>query len=236
MEASGEMISYRPVSRLAVAAAVVGALSSLAITTPLLWALPLVGVALAIAGLMDVTRSGAVKAGRVAALAGLALSVGFGAQAVTTSVVSHWIMESRARAVINAWLDALAESRLADARSMISPQLLPQSESDGHRRGDPGHGQPGHSHHPGEDAGATGSIDSLPAVQAILRCGTAAVRTVRFTGRDEETGNDWCAQVRLSPCAGGGAVDLRLQLMPFVANEPRGRVERWTITKIDLGF
>jgi hypothetical protein len=51
-----------------------------------------------------------VKAGRVAALAGLALSVGFGAQAVTTSVVSHWIMESRARAVINAWLDAARAS------------------------------------------------------------------------------------------------------------------------------
>lgn len=232
MEASGDTISYRPVSKLAVAAAVVGALSSLALTTPLLWILPLLGVALAVAGLADVGRSGAEKAGRAAALMGLALSVGFGTQAVTTSFVSRWIMESRTRAVVNAWLDALAENRLADARSMISPQLLPQAELGG----DPGHGQPGHSHHPGEDGGATGSIDSLPAVQAILRCGTAAVRDVRFTGRDEETGNDWCAQVRLSPCASGGAVDLRLQLMPFVAKEPTGRVERWTITKIDLGF
>ena len=236
METSGDTINYRPVSKLAVAAAVVGALSSLALTTPLLWILPLLGVALAVAGLADVARSGAEKAGRAAALVGLALSVGFGAQAVTTSFVSRWIMESRTRAVVNAWLDALAENRLADARSMISPQLLPQAELDGHRHGDPGHGQPGHSHHPGEDAGATGSIDSLPAVQAILRCGTAAVRDVRFTGRDEETGNDWCAQVRLSPCSGDGAVDLRLQLMPFVAKEPTGRVERWTITKIDLGF
>ena len=43
MEASGETISYRPVSKLAVAAAVLGLLSSLSITTPLLWVLPLAG-------------------------------------------------------------------------------------------------------------------------------------------------------------------------------------------------
>jgi len=232
MEASGETISYRPVSRLAVAAAVVGLLSSLALTTPLLWILPLVGVALAVVGLTDVARSGAEKAGRAAALVGLALSVGFGAQAVTTSVASRWIMENRSRAVVHAWLDALGENRLADARSMIAPDLLPRTESANHGQGNPGHGEPGHSHHPGEEAG---SIDSLPAVQAILRCGTAALRDVRSTGRDEESGERWCVQVRLGPCGDGGAVDLRLELAPIVANEPKRRVERWTIAKVDLG-
>ena len=231
MEASGETISYRPVSRLAVAAAVVGVLSSLALTTPLLWILPLVGVALAVAGLTDVARSGAEKAGRVAALVGLALSVGFGAQAVTTSVASRLIMENRAKAVIHAWLDALGENRLADARSMIAPHLLPRSESDELGRGGPAHGEPGHSHQPGEEAG---SIDSLPAVQAILRCGTLAVRDVRCAGRDEESGERWCVRVRLGPCGDGGAVDLRLELEPVVVNEPKRRVERWTIAKIDL--
>jgi hypothetical protein len=42
-------------------------------------------------------------------------------------------------------------------------------------------------------------------------------------------------QIRLSPCAAGGAVDVRLQLVPVVVNEQKRRVERWTITKIDLG-
>jgi len=235
MEPSGETISYRPVSRLAVAAAVVGVLSSLALTTQLLWILPLVGVAMAVAGLTDVARSGAEKAGRAAALVGLALSVGFGAQAVTTSVASRLIMENRTKAVIHAWLDALGENRLADARSMIAPHLLPQSESDNHGTGAPGHGEPGHTHHPGEQAGAAISIDSLPTVQAILRCGTAAVREVRPTGRDEESGERWCVRVRLGPCGDGTAVDLRLELEPVAVNEPKRRVERWTITKIDLG-
>jgi hypothetical protein len=235
MESSGETISYRPVSKLAVAAAVAGVLSSLALTTPLLWILPLVGVALAVAGLTDVARSGAEKAGRVAALVGLALSVGFGAQAVTTSVVSRWIMESRTKAVVHAWLDALGENRLADARSMIAPYLLSRSETAELGRGGPAHGEPGHSHHPGEDAGKDGSIEVLPAVQAIRRCGAAAVRDVRYAGRDEEAGERWCARVRLTPCDGGGAVDVRLELEPAVVNEPKRRVERWTIAKIDLG-
>lgn len=230
MEASSETIGYRPVSTLAVAAAVVGALSSLALTTPLLWILPLIGVALAVSGLADVARPGAEKAGRSAALLGLALSVGFGVQAVTTSVAARWIMERRTRAVVHAWLDALGENRLADARSMVAPYLLPSTGQDG----GPGHGEPGHVHQPGENTGTVGSIDTLPAVRTILDCGTAAVRDVRCTGRDEESGERWCARVRLLGCNGGGAVDVRLELEPAVAAEPTRRVERWTITKIDL--
>jgi hypothetical protein len=230
MEASGETITYRPVSKPAVAAAVVGVLSSLAITTPLLWILPLVGTVLAVVALADVARSGAEKAGRAAALVGLALSVGFGAQAVTSGVVTRTIAERRAEAVVRAWLDALGDSRLSAAQSMLAQHVLPQSPMDGHRPGEPGHD----SHHD-HGEGTASSIDSLPAVAAILRCGPAAVREVTSTGRDEETGEYWCVRVRLSPCADGGDVNVQLELMPVVANEKKGRVERWTITKIDFG-
>lgn len=230
MEATGEMIGYRPVSRLAVAAAVAGVVSSLALTTPLLWILPLVGVALAVAGLADVARAGAEKAGRTAALLGLALSVGFGAQAVTTTAISRWIMESRTTAAARSWLDAVRENRLADARSMMAPHLLPRAESDDHA-----HGPSGHSDHHEHGDAHQSSIDALPAVKAILGCGTAAVGDVRCTGRDEETGEGWSARVRLSPCGNGGAVELQLVLQPDVINEAKRRVERWTIAKIDLG-
>jgi hypothetical protein len=226
MKATEETSNYRPVSRLAVVAAAAGVVASLALVTPLFWILPLVGVALAVAGLADVTRSGAEKAGRSAALVGLALSVGFGAQAVTASLVSRSISESRVRAVTHAWLDALQENRLSDAQSMLAPHLLPQTESDEHR-----HGAEGHPGHHGDEQP---SIDSLPAVTAIIGCGTAAVRDVRCTGRDEETGERWCATIRLAPCTTGGAIEVRLHLVPAVVNDPRQRVERWTIAEIDL--
>jgi hypothetical protein len=227
MEATDQTSHYRPVSRLAVVAAAAGVVASLALVTPLFWILPLVGVALAVAGLADVTRSGAEKAGRSAALVGLALSVGFGAQAVTASLVSRLISESRVKAVTHAWLDALQENRLSDAQSMLAPHLLPQTESDEHQHGAEGHpGHQGDEKHP--------SIDSLPAVMAIIGCGKAAVRDVRCTGRDEETGERWCATIRLAPCTTGGAIEARLHLVPAVVNDPRQRVERWTIVEIDL--
>jgi hypothetical protein len=219
MEPAGETIGYRPVSKIAMASAVVGLLSSLALMTPLLWILPLLGLALAIVGLADVARLGAEKAGRAAALLGLALSIGFGAQAVTAAVVSRTTTQSRVRNVVSMWLDALRENRLADAQSMLSPRLLP----------------PVHPDHPGHEDGDEPTIGLMPAVMAIRGCGDAVGRTVQSTGRDDQTGDQWGVRVRLSPCADGGAVEVRLQLQLELVNEPTQRVERWTISQIDLG-
>jgi hypothetical protein len=160
---------------------------------------------------------------------GLALSVGFGAQAMTTTAMSRWIMESRTKAAARAWLDAVREDRLADAGSMIAPHLLPLSQSEDHSHGSPGH--PDDHKHGG---GPPPSIDGMPAVKAILGCGTAAVVDVRYAGRDAETGEGWCARVRLSPCGNGGAVELLLELRPAVVTGTTRREERWTIFKIDL--
>lgn len=229
-ESSGDRIGYRPVSGLAVAAVLFGVLSSLALTTPLLWALPVVAVGIALAALADVARPGAEKAGRAAALAGLALAVGFGTQAVASKAVAHWLTRGRVVAVTNAWLDAVAAGRLADARSMLGPEVLPPTDPFG--QGGPSHA--GHDHaghdHAGEDA-----VANLPAVQAIRACGAAGRRTVECTGRDEETSEHWGARLRLEPCAGGQPVELSLQLVPSVVKERGGSVERWTITKVVSG-
>jgi hypothetical protein len=219
MEPAGDTSGYRPVSSFALAAAAAGVLSSLALTTPLLWLLPLLGIALAIIGLADVARPGAEKAGKAAALLGLALSIGFGAQTVTAAMVSHAITKSRVGAVASMWLDALRENRLADAQSMLSRHLLP----------------PMHPDHHGHEDGDEPTIGSLPAVMAIRGCGDAVGRTVESTGPDEETGEQWGVRVRLSPCANGGAVEVRLQLKPELVNETTQRVERWTISQIDIG-
>jgi len=221
MEPDGEAGGYRPVSRLAVAALVAGVVSSLALTTPLLWILPLVGVAVAAAALADVARPGAEKAGRAAALAGLALAAGFGMQAVASKAVAHWLTRSRVVAVANAWLDAVVEGRLADARSMLGPDVLPPADPFGHV------GHAGHDHAAGEEA-----VADLPSVKALRRCGAGARRTVACTGRDEEMNERWMARLRLEPCADGAPVEISLQLVPGVVRQRRGSVERWTITKI----
>lgn len=221
----GAATVYRPVSVLAVAAAVAGIASSLALTTSMLWVLPLVGVGLAIAGLADVSRPGAEKAGRVLALAGLALSIGFGAQAVTSSVVSRRIAEARAAATVNAWLDAIGERRLADARAMAIDDV----------RGDVGLApHPGHGAGEDDAAHRDAAFLAVPAVAAIVGCGSAATRDVRCTGPDATSADAWGVAMRLGPCAGGRSVEIALQLVPSVAREGSARVERWTIVKADV--
>ncbi|MFM9196869.1 MAG: hypothetical protein ACKOWG_14225 [Planctomycetia bacterium] len=230
METHGETIGYRPVSRLAVAAVVVGVAAGLAVTTPLLWILPLVGVAIAVAALADVAKPGAEKAGRAAALAGLALSVGFAAQAVTMPLVSRWVRESRTKAVALAWLDALRENRLADAASMMAPSLLPGFDPEKHDRGMP---EPHHGHHHGD--GTTPGIEALPTVKAILDCGGAAAVDVRAAASDDEMSKTWYARVKLEPCGNGGAVELRLEMQPTSSREVNRFVERWTIVNLSPG-
>lgn len=221
---AGGAATYRPVSVPAVAAAAVGVASSLALLTPMLWVLPLVGIGLAITALADVARPGAEKAGRMLALCGLALSVGFGAQAVTSSIVARRIVGTRAMATVNAWVDAIREGRLADARSM----------ADGALRGGGMPSRPGRE--PGQDDAARqeAAFLALPAVVAISGCGPAAPRDVRFTGPDAANPDTWGATMRLAPCLDGKSVVIALQLVPSMVRDEGGQVERWTIVKADV--
>ena len=113
----GTVAGYRPVSAAAVAAAALGLASAVALVSPVLWVLPLVGVAVALAALADVGQPNAAKAGR------LGLSLGFGAQAVTTAAATEWLARGRAEAAVRFWLDAIASGRLDDARSMCAADV-----------------------------------------------------------------------------------------------------------------
>jgi hypothetical protein len=117
---------YRPVSGMAMAAVVAGVVSAAALVSPFFWVVPLVAVGLACLGLADVNRKGAEKAGRIAALAGLALAVGFGAQAVSATVAKQWIASARAQAAAAVWIGALGDGRVDDARAMAMSDAVPK--------------------------------------------------------------------------------------------------------------
>jgi len=126
--ALGETAGYRPVSGPAVAAAAVGCLAALAVVSPVFWVVPLVGAALALVAVRDVTRGDAAKAGGLAAVAGLGLSLGFGAQAVTAAATARCLAAARAEAVAGFWLDAVCDGRAADARGMCGPDAASRVE------------------------------------------------------------------------------------------------------------
>jgi len=115
-----EPTGYLPVSRLAVGAAVLGGCSALAVVSPFFLVLPLVAAAVAVAACADCERPGAPKAGRLAALAGLALAIGFGAQAVSTHVLTRAIAAGRAVAAAELFLAAVRDGRSEEAGAMCS--------------------------------------------------------------------------------------------------------------------
>jgi hypothetical protein len=117
-----EVTDYRPVSRLAVAAAAAGGASAVAIISPVFLVVPLVGLAVAVAAFRDLGATGAAKAGRLAAIAGLALSVGFGAQGLAEFGVTRWLVRHRAEAAARLWLDTICAARIDDARGMCGPE------------------------------------------------------------------------------------------------------------------
>ncbi len=208
-----ELAEYRPVSRLAVAAAIVGVCSALALVTRFAWMLPLVGIGLAAAALADIARSGGAKAGRLLALAGLALAVGFGSQAVSDAIVEQSILRHRAVAAARTWADAVRTGRVAEALAASAPSLLPPAGT-----------APGAAAEP-EDA-RLARFQDAPGVRDLVACGTTApvVLDAAPLGTDDRV---WVVRLSLAPC--NSATVLRLVVAPDVAGTARQPVERWMI-------
>ena len=229
LEESDRTQDYRPVSGMAVAALLVGGLSILASYSPLLWGIPVVGAALAAVALRELSAPDAVKVGRLAALLGLALSIGLGTQAVTRHMVGRGLTQQRAVEVVERWVTAIREDRLMQARSMLTPMLRPPTtmvgdEDNPHPVSDP----------IGEEAGFRRS----PVVVAIRGCGSQAVARCEFDRYDEESQERkkaWHVRVRLKPCDDGREVVLRFEL--DMSWEPQKLVwgQHWEITAVSLG-
>jgi len=213
-------VEYRPVSALAVAALVAGCASALAIVTRFAWAVPLVGIALAAAALADVARPEARKAGRLAALAALALSVGFGAQAVTGQFVDRWIMASRAKAAARAWIDAVREGRTSEALGLSAATVLPLSSM-----------APDLEHEQLESERLK-RFSELPAVKAVAGCvaSTPPITDATAFGTDDGA---WTLRADLDSC-GSPAATLNLVVVPKRVRGTTGDVEQWRVVATNV--
>ena len=217
--AAEELAGERPVSGLAVAALLAGCGSALVLFTSLAAMLPLVAVVLAAVAFVDLARSEGRRVGRGAALAGLALAIGFAAQAASGFIVDRWIGGRRAAATAAAWADAVREARFTDAIGLCSPGALPTRGHD-HSRAEP----------PAADA--TAEFKSLPAVSAVAACGRESGPTITVR-RDVAEAAVWVAEAKLSSCGRSGGV-VRLSVAPRTMTRGRAAVERWLVTGFEL--
>jgi len=217
--AAEELAGERPVSGLAVAALLAGCGSVLVLFTSLAAMLPVVAVVLAVVALVDLARSERRRVGRGAALAGLALAVGFAAQAAGGFLVDRWIGGHRAAATAAAWVNAIRDGRLADAVGMCSPTALPPR---GH---DPTHREPAASE-------ITATFQALPAVAAVAACGRDSLPSITVRP-DPADAAVWMARADLSACGRVGGT-VRLVVEPRATVRGRETVERWLVTGFEL--
>ena len=222
--------TYRPVSGLAVAALVTGLLSAAAVFGSVFWVLPLVAVCLAVVALRELARPESQKVGRLAAIAGLALAVGFGTQGVAATFVSRWLRERRVEQAAGVFVDAVRQERTTAARRMLADDVLYMLSS----------GMVG-----GEDP-VNNAVDmavvetrllKLPAVEAIRDCGRDATPRISCRGYrpdSQEAKDGWLVDLVFAPCAAGGECVVRLELRLDMRRAAEGLVERWNISKLEL--
>jgi hypothetical protein len=110
--------SYRSVSLMAVLALVLGLLSPLAFAHALLWTVPIVGAALAVAAIARIDRSSGELVGRKAAVAGLALALIAGMGAVTYTIARPLWLARRADQLAQRFLDLLAAGEAREAHQL----------------------------------------------------------------------------------------------------------------------
>jgi len=199
---------YRPVSPLAVAALLLGCCSAVAVFTRATWFVPLVGVLTATVALAEVSRPLAARVGRLPALAGLALSLGFGAQAVTQAVAGRWIDRTRAIVTAETWIDAVCSDRLNDALAASSPSILQPTAGPGAE----------------EHADRAARLAELPAVRTLAE-GAPAVTSAWPLGSDDKA---WGVNVAV------GNRTVTLVVIPRSNASARGVVERWTIASAGI--
>lgn len=212
-----EVAEYRPVSGLAVASLVAGAGSALVLFTPLAAVLPLLAMAMAATALADLHRHEGRRVGRPLALVGLALAIGFSAQALGGWFAKEWIVHGRATATARAWVDAVREERFADAMSLCGPTALPPPLRD--PQGPPP---------PQGDRQV--AFETFPPVVAVAACRTAAPQIVVRRGSAADA---WVARVVLDGCGrSGGAITLRLG--PQLVTRDGSALERWLVTGVEI--
>ncbi len=160
-----ESADYHSLSVLAIISLVIGIAAPLCLLAPLLWAVPLFGVAVALVALRHIASSDGVLVGRVAAVVGLALCVGAMAAAATRTWSVEYLRTRQAAATGSRWIELLQTGRIPQAYGLTVGEGEAPS-----RRGRDGEVEP--------VVDPVAEFTAKPAVAALVSAGDQA--RVRF--------------------------------------------------------
>ena len=219
---------YRPVSGMAVAAAIFGVLSLAAAIHPSFFILPTVGVVFAVVAIRDLWHADSIRIGRLAALAGLALSLFFGCVGLTRSLTTTLIANRRAEQVAAGWVDAILDGRILEAHAMLMPFQRVNAP------GDP------------EGDVSTGLFDSqaieaayrqYPEVAATLPCGAAKQQSatlVEYVPDSKEREEVWIVRVTIAPCGSRESLAVDIEVESALVKQAAGWFEQWYVKNITV--
>ena len=153
--------------------------SVLALTSQILWVIPILAGGLSIAAISDTSIGKSHKVGRGIALIGLALSVGFGVQSFSVFSVNAWIDHSRARETVMRWHQAIRAGEWDVVHGFCAPGLIPLEE-------DPdGPDHDGH-HHDSEESRKLSEIKLLRNFPAVRSLAASSKITIAEILRDDQ--------------------------------------------------
>jgi len=119
-----ELGPYRSVSSLAVAALVLGLLSSLSMFSPLLMVFPLAAIGVAGLALLKIDAAEGNLSGARLARWGLAMAVVFSSASIARAKVSRYLYQRQIDVVVQPWLTKLARGRHEDALGALSSDAI----------------------------------------------------------------------------------------------------------------
>jgi hypothetical protein len=130
-----ELAGYRPVNGWAIAALLLGVAAPLAFADPLLWWVPLVGIAIAIVALARIRRSDLPTVGRKAAIFGLILSAMIATAAPARYLTRNYWLVARSEELANRWFDRLRDGQTQAAFDLmfhVPPRHVPPPHEAAH--------------------------------------------------------------------------------------------------------
>lgn len=112
--------TYRSISVMALVSLLLGLTAPLCVMAPLLFALPIAGIALAFLALRNIATSDGTLIGRTAAFVGLALSIASICMTVTRAKVSEGMLSRQARSTAIEWITLLEDGKVDAAFEMTT--------------------------------------------------------------------------------------------------------------------
>lgn len=217
---------YRPLSGLAVASAILGCISAIAIVTPAVLVFPLLGASIAVLALRELGKPDVVQIGRSAALVGLALSLGFAGQSVASTLLGNWLRERRVEESLNVFVDAVQDDRMSAVRTMLSPLLVPMPDA----AEDAPAAKP-------DPAALDAGVRKIPAIAAIRACeagGDTKATFDRHRADSKEAKEAWLATIAVAPCRGGRDLVIEVEMALMWEKKPGAWQEKWVIERLDI--